>query len=326
MYRKNHLNPIHSSMKRPIQPTVNGEPENLSNYDLKTYLNDKKKLINNKFDKIFRGFASSSQIVKAMRYSLMAGGKRIRPVLCLAATEAVGGNLESALPAACALEMIHTYSLIHDDLPAMDDDELRRGKPTCHVAFDEATAILTGDALLTLAFQILSSLENIEENQALVWLNVIHAISIAAGYKGMIDGQMRDIISEGTSLSLDDLESMHALKTGALIEASICCGAILGNGNRKQIKQLKIYAKNIGLAFQVTDDILNVEGNPAVMGKAVGTDKNRNKSTYPLIMGLKESKIFATNIVNNALKAIEIFDNKADPLRAVAGYILKRKK
>jgi geranylgeranyl diphosphate synthase type II len=222
--------------------------------------------------------------------------------------------------------MIHTYSLIHDDLPAMDDDELRRGKPTCHVAFDEATAILAGDALLTLAFQILSSSVKIKESEALIWLNVIQVISIAAGYKGMIDGQMKDIISEGKSLSLDDLENMHALKTGALIEASIFSGAILGNGSQEQIKQLRIYAKNLGLAFQVTDDILNVEGNPAVMGKAVGTDKNRKKSTYPLIMGLNESKIFATNIINNALKAIELFDNKADPLRAVARYILKRKK
>ena len=297
-----------------------------SDFDLTAYLNDKKELINNELGIIFRDFASSSQIEQAMKYSLMAGGKRIRPTLCLAATEAVGGNIESSLPAACALEMIHTYSLIHDDLPAMDDDELRRGKPTCHVAFDEATAILAGDALLTLAFQILSSPVKIKESEALIWLNVIQVISIAAGYKGMIDGQMKDIISEGKLLSLDDLENMHALKTGALIEASICCGAILGNGNRKQIKQLKIYAKNIGLAFQVTDDILNVEGNPAVMGKAVGTDKNRKKSTYPLIMGLKESNKFATNIVNNALKTIEKFDNKADPLRAVARYIIKRKK
>jgi len=297
-----------------------------SDFDLTNYLNDKKELINSELDKIFRDFASSSHIIKAMKYSLMAGGKRIRPILCLAATKAVGGNLESSLPAACAIEMIHTYSLIHDDLPAMDDDELRRGKPTSHVAFDEATAILAGDALLTLAFQILSSPVKIKESEALIWLNVIQVISSAAGYKGMIDGQMKDIISEGTSLSLDDLENMHALKTGALIEASIFSGAILGNGSQEQIKQLGIYAKNIGLAFQVTDDILNVEGNPSVMGKAVGTDKNRKKSTYPLIMGLNESKEFTTDIVNNALKSIEFFDNKADPLRAVARYLLKRKK
>ena len=304
---------------------MNLESENQSNYDLTAYLNDKKALINSELDKIFKDFATSSLIVKAMKYSLMAGGKRIRPILCLAATEAAGGKLESSIPAACALEMIHTYSLIHDDLPAMDNDELRRGKPTCHTAFNEATAILAGDALLTLAFQILST-PVIKESQALVWLSVIHDISVAAGYKGMIDGQMKDIISEGTLLSLVDLENMHALKTGALIEASIRCGAVLGNGSQKQIKQLGIYANNLGIAFQVTDDILNVVGNPTVMGKAIGTDKNRKKNTYPLIIGLNESKKFATKIVNNAFKAIEIFDNKADPLRAIARYILKRKK
>ncbi|MBT8357067.1 MAG: polyprenyl synthetase family protein [Deltaproteobacteria bacterium] len=299
--------------------------ENQSHYDLTTYLHDRKKLINSELEKIFKDLESSSHIVKAMKYSLMAGGKRIRPILCLAATEATGGELSSALPAACAFEMIHTYSLIHDDLPAMDDDELRRGKPTCHIAFNEATAILAGDALLTLAFQILST-PVIKESQALVWLNVIHDISIAAGYKGMIAGQMKDIISEGTLLSLADLENMHTLKTGALIEASIRCGAVLGNGSEKKIKQLGIYARNLGLAFQVTDDILNVEGNPSVMGKAIGTDINRKKTTYPLIVGLNQSKKLATNIINNALKAIEIFDNNADPLRAIAEYILTRKK
>lgn len=304
---------------------MNLESENQSNYDLTAYLNDKKALINSELDNILKNFSTSSLIVKAMKYSLMAGGKRIRPILCLAATEATGGKLESSLPAACALEMIHTYSLIHDDLPAMDNDELRRGKPTCHIAFNEATAILAGDALLTLAFQILST-PVIEESQALVWLSVIHDISVAAGYKGMIDGQMKDITSEGTLLSLVDLENMHALKTGALIEASIRCGAVLGNGSQKQIKQLGIYANNLGIAFQVTDDILNVVGNPTVMGKAIGTDKNRKKNTYPLIIGLNESRKFATKIVNNALKAIEIFDNKADPLRAIAKFILNRKK
>jgi len=297
-----------------------------SSFDLNSYLILKRKKVNAFINEILNSAANSSRIVQAMHYSLMAGGKRVRPILCIAASEAVGGNADDVLPAACALEMIHTYSLIHDDLPAMDNDYLRRGKPTCHVAFDEATAILAGDALFTLAFRILSAINLINENNSSNWLRVIHKISFAAGYNGMIEGQMRDIASEGTLLSLKELEDMHSLKTGALIEASIRCGTILGNGSQEQIKQLKIYAKNIGLAFQVTDDILNVEGNPAVMGKAVGTDKNRKKSTYPLSMGLKESKTFATNIVNNALKAIEIFDNKADPLRAVAKYIIKRKK
>jgi geranylgeranyl diphosphate synthase, type II len=295
-------------------------------FDLVTYLGKRQKLINDLLVKIIKDIQCHERLLSALNYSLMADGKRLRPILCLAACEAVSDTYEPALTAACALEMIHTYSLIHDDLPAMDDDKLRRGKPTCHIKYDEATAILAGDALLTLAFQILSSPLNIKENQVLVWLNVIHLIAGAAGYKGMIGGQMKDIISEGILLSLDDLEAMHALKTGALIEASVCGGAVLGNGSQDQIKQLGIYAKNVGLAFQVTDDILNVEGNPAVMGKAVGTDKNRNKSTYPLLMGLKESKKFASDIVNNALKAIEIFDNKADPLRAIATYIFTRKK
>ena len=261
-----------------------------------------------------------------MKYSLMAGGKRIRPVLCIAAAEAVGGKADEVLPAACAIEMIHTYSLIHDDLPAIDNDGFRRGKPTCHVAFDEATAILAGDALLTLAFQILSSIELKNEIYASKWLSVIRTISRAAGYQGMIEGQMRDIASEGIMLTLNELEEMHSLKTGAIIEASIYCGAIIGNGGIKQIKQLGIYAKNIGLAFQVTDDILNVEGDPKVMGKAVGTDKNRKKSTYPSIMGINKSREFAEKLAGNALQSLDGFDNRSDPLRAIASYIIERKK
>ncbi len=261
-----------------------------------------------------------------MKYSLMAGGKRIRPVLCIAATEAVGGKADDVLPAACAIEMIHTYSLIHDDLPAIDNDGFRRGKPTCHIAFDEATAILAGDALLTLAFQILSSIELKNEHYALKWLSVVHAISRAAGYQEMIEGQMRDISSEGIMLTLNELEEMHSLKTGAIIEASIYCGAIIGNGGIEQMRQLEIYAKNIGLAFQVTDDILNVEGDPKIMGKAVGTDKNRKKSTYPSIMGINKSREFAEKLAGNALQSLDGFDNRSDPLRAIAGYIIKRKR
>jgi geranylgeranyl diphosphate synthase type II len=210
----------------------------------------------------------------------------------------------------------------------MDNDDLRRGKPTCHIAFDEATAILTGDALLTLAFEILSSIDlnHIKKNNALRWLRVIHIIAKAAGYRGMIEGQIKDIAAEGNRIGLKDLEKMHALKTGALIEASISTGAILGNGSADQIQQLNIYAKNIGLAFQVIDDILNVEGNPAVMGKNVGTDQVHEKSTYPSILGIEKSKKFGKNLVNNALQALDYFDNKSDPLRAIAHYIIDRKK
>ncbi|MDO9567348.1 MAG: polyprenyl synthetase family protein [Candidatus Desulfaltia sp.] len=295
-------------------------------FDLNSYLVSKNNHINNSLNEILRDRLSSSRIVSAMEYSLMAGGKRIRPVLCIAAAEAVGGKADKVLPAACAIEMIHTYSLIHDDLPAIDNDGLRRGKPTCHVAFDEATAILAGDALLTLAFQILSSIELKNEHYASKWLSVICAISRAAGYQGMIEGQMRDIASEGLMLTLNELEEMHSLKTGAIIEASIYCGAIIENGNIEQIKQLGVYAKNIGLAFQVTDDILNVEGDPKIMGKAVGTDKNRKKSTYPSIMGIDKSREFAEKLADNALQALDGFDNRSDPLRAIAGYIIERKK
>jgi geranylgeranyl diphosphate synthase type II len=256
----------------------------------------------------------------------MAGGKRIRPVLCLAATEAVGGNPTDALTAACAMEMIHTYSLIHDDLPAMDNDELRRGKPTCHVAFDEATAILAGDALLTMAFEILAAVPFENTDQAAKWLQIIRIIAVAAGSRGMIQGQMLDIAAEGRKLNVSELESMHTLKTGALIVASLQCGALLAEADKDQLRFLKTYAGYIGLAFQVADDILNVEGNPEVMGKAVGTDRLNKKNTYPSLLGLDASKQFAQKLIRQALQTLETFDNKADPLRAMATYIIERKR
>jgi len=298
----------------------------MHSFDLNSYLFSKRKQIDRAIDKIIGQPTNSNVVVSAMRHSLMSEGKRIRPILCIAASQAVGGQTEDVIRVACALEMIHTYSLIHDDLPAMDNDDLRRGKPTCHIAFDEATAILTGDALLTLAFEILSSIEPNNINNALKWLRVINIIAKAAGYKGMIEGQIKDIASEGNPLGLEDLEQMHALKTGALIEASIITGAILGNGSFEQIEQLNVYAKNIGLAFQVIDDILNVEGDPAVMGKDVGTDQARKKSTYPSILGIEKSKEFAKKLVNNALQALDYFDNKSNSLRAIAHYIIDRKK
>jgi len=295
-------------------------------FDLSAYIKNKNQQINVALEKILLDSQPFEPIVEAMKYSLMAGGKRIRPVLCLAAAEAVGGKSQAVLPAACALEMVHTYSLIHDDLPAMDNDDLRRGKPTCHIAFDEATAILAGDALLTLAFEVLSSVQFTDENQASGWLKVIHIISTAAGYRGMIRGQMLDMAAEGRHLTVDELKSMHALKTGALIEASLLCGALLADARKRQREILKTYARNIGLAFQVTDDILNVEGNPKIMGKAVGTDELREKSTYPALLGLETSRQFAKNLVDEALQALAVFDKEADPLRALATYIIERKR
>jgi geranylgeranyl diphosphate synthase, type II len=296
----------------------------MNSFDLDAYLSSKRRQINATLDSMFSH--TSRKIVKAMKHSLMAGGKRVRPILCLAAVEAVGGDARDALRTACAIEMIHTYSLIHDDLPAMDDDELRRGQPTCHAAFDEATAILAGDALLTMAFESLSCAESTRENQARDLIHVIHTLSAAAGYQGMIEGQMQDMAAEGEPLALKDIEQMHALKTGALIEASVVAGAILGKGNDFQVQQLKIYAKNIGLAFQVTDDILNVEGDPEIMGKNTGSDRIHLKSTYPLVLGMDQSKKFAGKLVTNALKALESFDTKAHSLRAIANYIIDRKK
>ena len=292
-------------------------------FDLKAYLQSKQQQVNDWLVRLLPP-AASSRIADAMRYSVMAGGKRLRPVLCLAATEAVGGRTEDALNTAVALELIHTYSLIHDDLPAMDDDVLRRGKPTCHVAFDEATAILSGDALLTLAFQLLASPNGTTGVPADRLLQVIHAVAAAAGYEGMIGGQMADIAAEGNRIALSRLEQLHLMKTGALINAAITTGAILGGGTAEQIRHLEEYAQNIGLAFQVTDDILNVEGDPAIMGKAVGTEESRQKTTYPALLGLAESKEYSSQLVENALTALQSFDQKADPLRAIARYIHDR--
>ena len=295
-------------------------------FELKSYIKKKNQIIDASLERMFQDIHSSKTLVKAMKYSLMAGGKQIRPVLCLAACEAVGGAPEDALTAACALEMIHTYSLIHDDLPAMDDDELRRGKATCHIAFNEATAVLAGDALLTLAFEMLSSVQFDDGNQAFRWLKVIRLISEAAGYRGMIQGQMLDIASEGIKLSAAQLETMHRLKTGALIETSLACGALLGGADRRQTDLLSDYGRKIGLAFQVADDILNVEGNPALMGKAVGTDRQRHKSTYPSVLGIQAAREFSKKLVQEALQALETFDKQADPLRGIARYIIERKR
>jgi geranylgeranyl diphosphate synthase type II len=298
----------------------------MNKFHLNSYLSSKRKLINNALGAIIENNSKDTKIKSAMEYSLMSGGKRLRPILCIAAAETVGSHLEDTMGAACAIEMIHTYSLIHDDLPAMDNDNLRRGRPTCHIKFDEATAILAGDALLTLAFEILSSVESVDKDHGFNRLRALHAIAMASGYKGMIEGQMQDISAEGNVLGIEDLKKMHRLKTGALIEASVIAGTILGNGNRDQIEKLNNYARNIGLAFQITDDILNVEGDPDIMGKDAGTDQARGKSTYPSIIGMKNSKEIAKKLVNDALKVLDYFDNKADPLRAIAHYIVDRNK
>ena len=296
----------------------------VSMFDLKSYLSSKQAAVNHWIETILAHEPHPKQIMAAMRYSLSAGGKRVRPILCIAATEALGSDQAEVLHVACAIEMIHTYSLIHDDLPAMDDDVMRRGNPTVHIQFDEATAILTGDALLTLAFQILSDSRYINSENLGKSMHLIHVIAKAAGYRGMIEGQMLDMLSEGNRLKIDQIKALHKKKTGTLIEASVSAGALFGGASTKEMDFLNRYAANIGLAFQVMDDILNVRGDPLTMGKAVGTDASRNKNTYPSIIGLPESEKYAAELVKKSLHAIETFGRKADPLRAISRYIIER--
>jgi geranylgeranyl diphosphate synthase, type II len=295
--------------------------------DINKYFKEKLVVINKKLSFYIQKNTSSGKLSDAMRYAVMAGGKRLRPILCIAAGETVlGVSNENLVDAGCALEFIHTYSLIHDDLPAMDDDSIRRGNPTCHVAFDEATAILAGDALLTLAFEVLSV--DIPRCDIAVadCLRIIGIISKAAGARGMVEGQMWDISAEGQLLSLEALESLHGLKTGALISASVETGALLAGADERQQAHLREYARLLGIAFQVTDDLLNVEGDPAVMGKAVGTDAAKMKNTYPALMGLAASKEKARRLIDDALQTLDIFDTRADPLRAIATYVIERDK
>lgn len=296
-------------------------------FELKAYLQERKALVEEALERYLplqKGIYSP--ILEAMRYSLFAGGKRLRPILCLAATEVVGGKKETALPVACALEMIHTYSLIHDDLPSMDNDDLRRGKPTNHKVFGEAMAILAGDALLTEAFSLLTHPDLIKQVPADRLIRVIHQMAEAAGYKGMVGGQVMDLKCTGEKIGLEALETMHRHKTGALIVASVKSGAIIGGGNETEIKALGEYAAQIGLAFQIIDDILDIEGTPEEMGKNPGSDEAQQKATYPRLLGLKQAKEKAEACINRAISALKLFGEKAAPLQALAQYIQKRKK
>ncbi len=297
-------------------------------FDLKNYLADKREAVNTELDRLLSASTVPDRLAAAMRYSVTAGGKRLRPILCIATCEAIGkqgAGSDKALTVACSLEMIHSYSLIHDDLPAMDDDTVRRGKPTCHVAFDEATAILAGDSLLTLAFQTLSFEAGLADPEsAAKWLKIIDLIAAAAGGSGMVGGQLLDMAAEGHSVDLEQLQRMQRMKTGALILASVRAGAMLADADAQQIDHLNSYASNIGQAFQIADDILNVEGDPSRLGKAVGSDAARNKTTYPSLLGLDASKTLAREKIDLALNALAIFDNRAEPLRAIARYVINR--
>lgn len=294
-------------------------------FNIKSYLASKRELVDRKLDSLLKySPKNTSPLEESIRYSALSGGKRLRPILMIASNEAFGGKEEMVLPIACAIEMIHTYSLIHDDLPCMDDDSLRRGIATNHNVYGEAVAVLAGDALLTDAFNIMVREGLSSGLRPKILTEVIGDISHAAGSKGMIKGQSIDLALEGTKdVSVGQVEKMHSLKTGALIEVSVTVGAKIGGANDKQIKKLITYAKALGLAFQIVDDILDIEGGKGI-GKEVGADARNKKTTYPELVGLKRSKRKAQELTKKAFKALKDFDDKATPLREIALYLADR--
>jgi len=291
--------------------------------NLESYLSEKCRVIDAALEKYLPPEDRFPDVIyRAMRYGVLNGGKRIRPVLTLAACEAVGGDPELALPTACAIESIHSFSLIHVDPPTLDNDDFRRGKPTSHKVFGEAIAILAGDALLAFAFEVVTG--RTKDVPAEVVLDVTRRIASAAGTDGMVVGQVVDMISEGRTVEPDTLEFMHRHKTGTLIEASVVCGGLLGGATGEQLEALSLYGKKAGLAFQIADDILDIEGEQAKMGKTAGSDLRRKKATYPSLHGLEKSKELARRAVDEAIDALKGFDERADPLRALARFIIER--
>lgn len=289
---------------------------------LKQYIKEKATLIETELPKLLPPSHPSSQILfDAMEYSLYAGGKRLRPVLLMAAADAVGGKGTDYLHVAACLEMIHTYSLIHDDLPAMDDDDYRRGKLTNHKVYGEAMAILAGDALLTAAFETALAQPGVA---AEVLLRTVREIASAAGAQGMVGGQAVDLLAEGKVLDMATLEFMHQAKTGALFRAAIRAGAILAGACEEDLARLTTYAIQFGLAFQITDDILDVTGDQEAIGKPVGSDEKNNKATYVTIYGLEQAKTMARQAVDKAVASLEPYGSNAVILREMAQYLLTR--
>ena len=264
----------------------------------------------------------AERLFTAMRYSVFNGGKRLRPALCFAAADAIGNSNSNTAKVAAAVEMIHAYSLIHDDLPAMDNDDLRRGKPTCHIQFDEATAILAGDALQSLAFQQLTELTDISSDSKVELLSMLASYS---GCSGMAAGQAIDLAATGQTLDIDQLDTMHRHKTGALIEASVLMGAITADGaSQAQLSALRDFAHAIGLAFQVQDDILDVESSTEQLGKQQGSDAANNKSTYTSLLGLERARNQAASLYQQSIDSLEVFADRAEPLRQLASFIVNR--
>ncbi len=298
------------------------EPETIAAFDLNSYLKQQKALVEKALDQSI-AIARPEKIYEAMRYSLLAGGKRLRPILCLATCSLTGGTVEMAMPTACALEMIHTMSLIHDDLPAMDNDDFRRGKPTNHKVYGEDIAILAGDGLLAYAFEyVATQTQNVAPENI---LRVIACLGRTVGAAGLVGGQVLDLESEGKSdITVETLSFIHTHKTGALLEASVVSGAILANAAEEDIARLSKYAQNIGLAFQIIDDILDITATDEQLGKTAGKDLEARKATYPSLWGLEKSRLQARELVDDAIAQLSVYGAEAHPLRAVANYIVTR--
>ncbi len=290
--------------------------------ELKAYLAARRKEVDRALDRYLpRESARPTTIHKAMRYSLFAGGKRLRPILCLAAAEACGGKTAAALPLACALECIHTYSLIHDDLPSMDNDDFRRGRPTCHKAFSEGIAILAGDALLTIAFEIVAK-ANPGARYRL--RDVLQEIAIGAGSRKLIAGQVADLEAEGKNIPRAELHYIHKNKTAALLATSVRLGAMSANASAQELAALTNFGRALGLAFQVIDDILDVTQTSEKLGKSAGKDVAAQKATYPAVIGLEKSRAEAKRLTSRAHAALAPFGARAHMLRALASYLLER--
>ena len=292
--------------------------------NLKELWNERRQLVEDHLtEELNLDGALDKTLCESMQYSLMAGGKRLRPILLMAAADAVGAKGTDYLESACAIEMIHTYSLIHDDLPAMDDDDYRRGKLTNHKVYGAGMATLAGDALLTLAFEVMLRQSGATPETI---LQVVREMSVAAGPDGMVGGQALDLESEDKRISMETLRRMHMGKTGALFRAAIRSGAILGGASAIELSALTEYADNFGLAFQITDDVLDVTGDEAVIGKPVGSDEKNHKSTYVTLTSLEKAKALAKETVGDAVKALEPFGPEADFLRELVRYLVDRNK
>ena len=290
--------------------------------NLKAYLRSRQKLIDRVLNRYLpKENTRPATIHKAMRYSLFAGGKRLRPILTLAATEACGGKMEAALPLACAMECIHTYSLVHDDLPSMDNDDFRRGRPTCHKVFGDGIAVLAGDALLTIAFEIVS---HAKPSRRYDMSTLLREVAVAAGSRKLIAGQVADLEAEGKRAEHEELRYIHENKTAAILTASVCLGAMSANAPSKELAAMTKFGRALGLAFQVIDDILDVTQTTEKLGKSAGKDIAAQKATYPAVIGLEKSRAEAKRLTKKAHDALSMFGRSGQVLHALANYLLER--